>query len=337
MSLNARDTGAHQGNVKQGVTPFETPHLGRSLWQLANTVLPFFGLWYLTYRCLFVSLVWVFPLSLLAAAFLVRTFIIFHDCCHGSFFRQRGLNQWVGIFTGLLTSFPYFQWRREHAIHHATNGNLSRRGTGDIWTMTVNEYRAASRWRRAMYRLYRNPFIMFGLGPLLLVGFQYRFNRRGARGLERWNTYATNATLVVAALALYVAGGWRALFVEGLVLYWAGIVGIWLFYVQHQFDPSYFEADGEWDYLRAAVEGSSFYHLPKIFQWLTGNIGYHHVHHLSSRIPNYYLQAACESVPALAGARRIGLITALRSLRFRLWDEEGKRFVGFREARERRV
>ncbi len=323
-------------SLKLAVRPFETPHAGRSLWQLTSTIIPFLVLWWSAHVLLSVSFWLTLPVLVIAAGFLVRIFVIFHDCCHGSFWRQRRWNQVVGVVTGILTWFPYAQWRREHAIHHASNGNLSRRGTGDIWTLTVREYCAASRWRRLLYRLYRHPLVMFGLGPVLVVVIQYRWNQKGARASERWNTYATNAALAVISAALCWLCGWQHfLLIEGTILYLAGMAGIWLFYVQHQFDPSYFASETEWDHVRAALEGSSFYRLPRVLQWFTANIGYHHVHHLSSRIPNYYLERAWVNTPALAAVPGMSLRESLRCLRHRLWDEENRCFVGFRDARLR--
>ncbi|AZJ23656.1 fatty acid desaturase [Bacillus wiedmannii bv. thuringiensis] len=302
------------------------------MWQLINTIVPFIILWYLAYKSLSVSYWLSVVPSLLAAGFMTRIFIIFHDCTHYSFFKSRPANRIVGTCMGVLTLFPFDQWGHEHSIHHATSGNLDKRGTGDIWTLTVDEYLAAPFRLRLAYRLYRNPFVMFGLGPIYVFLFKNRFNRKGARQKERMNTYLTNIIIVALIAILCWAIGWQSfLLVHGTIFLIAGSVGIWLFYVQHTFEDSYFEEDKDWEYVKAAVEGSSFYKLPKILQFLTGNIGFHHVHHLSPRVPNYKLEEAHNNTLPLKNVPTITLATSLRSLRFRLWDEKSNNFVTFKE------
>ncbi|PFK39717.1 fatty acid desaturase [Bacillus cereus] len=302
------------------------------MWQLINTIVPFIILWYLAYKSLSVSYWLSLVPSLLAAGFMTRIFIIFHDCTHYSFFKSRRANRIVGTCMGVLTLFPFDQWGHEHAIHHATSGNLDKRGTGDIWTLTVDEYVAAPFRLRLAYRLYRNPFVMFGLGPIYVFLLKNRFNRKGARQKERMNTYLTNIIIVAVVAILCWAIGWQSfLLVHGTIFLIAGSVGIWLFYVQHTFEDSYFEEDKDWEYVKAAVEGSSFYKLPKILQFLTGNIGFHHVHHLSPRVPNYKLEEAHNNTLPLKNVPTITLATSLRSLRFRLWDEKSNNFVTFKE------
>ncbi|PEX78782.1 fatty acid desaturase [Bacillus cereus] len=302
------------------------------MWQLINTIVPFIILWYLAYKSLSVSYWLSLVPSLLAAGFMTRIFIIFHDCTHYSFFKSRRANRIVGTCMGVLTLFPFDQWGHEHSIHHATSGNLDKRGTGDIWTLTVNEYLAAPFRRRLAYRLYRNPFVMFGLGPIYVFLLKNRFNRKGARKKERMNTYLTNILIVALVGLLCWAIGWQSfLLVHGSIFLIAGSIGIWLFYVQHTFEDSYFEEDKEWEYVKAAVEGSSFYKLPKILQFLTGNIGFHHVHHLSPRVPNYKLEEAHNNTLPLKNVPTITLATSLRSLRFRLWDEKSNNFVSFKD------
>ncbi|MBR9695575.1 fatty acid desaturase [Bacillus cereus] len=304
------------------------------MWQLINTVVPFIILWYLAYKSLSVSYLLAVVPSLLAAGFMTRIFIIFHDCTHYSFFKSRRANRIVGTCMGVLTLFPFDQWGHDHAIHHATSGNLDKRGTGDIWTLTVDEYVAAPLRLRLAYRLYRNPFVMFGLGPIYVFLLKNRFNRKGARQKERMNTYLTNIIIVVVVAILCWAIGWQSfLLVHGTIFLIAGSVGIWLFYVQHTFEDSYFEEDKDWEYVKAAVEGSSFYKLPKILQFLTGNIGFHHVHHLSPRVPNYKLEEAHNNTLPLKNVPTITLATSLRSLRFRLWDEKSNNFVSFKEVK----
>ncbi|CAH2464070.1 MULTISPECIES: fatty acid desaturase [Bacillus] len=321
-------------NLKKQVAPFEKSTAKKSVWQIINTVVPFIILWYLAYKSLSVSYWLALVPSLLAAGFMTRVFIIFHDCTHHSFFKSRRVNRIVGTCMGVLTLFPFDQWGHEHSVHHATSGNLDKRGTGDIWTLTVKEYLAAPFRLRLAYRLYRNPLVMFGLGPIYVFLLKNRFNRKGARKKERMNTYLTNVLIVALVGLLCWAIGWQSfLLVHGSIFLIAGSIGIWLFYVQHTFEDSYFEEDKEWEYVKAAVEGSSFYKLPKILQFLTGNIGFHHVHHLSPRVPNYQLEEAHNNTLPLKNVPTITLATSLRSLRFRLWDEQNNNFVSFKDVK----
>ncbi|MFY0543905.1 fatty acid desaturase [Brevibacillus sp. H7] len=325
----------HQSNIahlKQSVAPYEKTDTKTSIRQLFNTLGPFFLLWYAAYLSLSVSYWLTLPIAIVAAGFVIRTFILFHDCCHQSFFKSRLANDIVGTITGVLTFCPYEQWKNTHNIHHASSGNLDKRGIGDIWILTVEEYAAAPLWRRVAYRIYRNPFVMFGLGPIFVFLIQYRFNRKGAKRKERINTYVTNASLVALYSLMIWAIGWQAVvMIQGPIFFVSGMLGIWLFYVQHTFEDSYFENEEEWSYVKAAVEGSSYYKLPKLFQWITGNIGFHHVHHLSPRVPNYHLEKAHNATPPLQKATTITIATSLKSLRFRLWDERNKTFVRFKD------
>lgn len=321
-------------NLKKQVAPFEKSTAKKSVWQIINTVVPFIILWYLAYKSLSVSYWLALVPAVLAAGFMTRVFIIFHDCTHHSFFKSRRVNRIVGTCMGVLTLFPFDQWGHEHSVHHATSGNLDKRGTGDIWTLTVNEYLAAPFRLRLAYRLYRNPLVMFGLGPIYVFLLKNRFNRKGARKKERMNTYLTNVLIVALVGLLCWTLGWQSfLLVHGSIFLIAGSIGIWLFYVQHTFEDSYFEEDKEWEYVKAAVEGSSFYKLPKILQFLTGNIGFHHVHHLSPRVPNYKLEEAHNNTLPLKNVPTITLATSLRSIRFRLWDEQNNNFVSFKEVK----
>jgi len=323
--------------LKKEVAPYENTNTRKSIFQLINTLVPLVVLWYAAYAALSISYALTLALAIVASGFVVRTFIIFHDCTHGSFFRNKTANAVIGTIAGILTVVPYRQWKHTHSVHHATSGNLEKRGVGDIWVMTVQEFREASFLKRLGYRLYRNPLVMFGIGPTFTFLIEYRFNRRGARMAERLNTYLTNVGIVGLYALLIAAVGWEAfLLVQGPVFLSAGLAGVWLFYVQHNFEDSYFKHDDEWSYVHAAVEGSSYYRLPKVLQWMTGNIGFHHVHHLSPKVPNYELERAHEGVPALAKATTIGIRDSLKSLKFRLWDEELDRFVSFREAKLQR-
>ncbi|WP_337101057.1 fatty acid desaturase [Paenibacillus sp. YIM B09110] len=325
-----------QANLKKEVAPYEKTELKSSIRQLINTIVPLVLLWYAAYYSLSISILLTLAIGIVASGFVIRTFIIFHDCCHQSFFKSRRANDIIGTITGVLTLVPYQQWKNSHAIHHATSSNLDKRGVGDLWILTVDEYAAASKWTKLAYRLYRHPLVMFGLGPIGVFMVQYRFNRKGAKRKERLNTYLTNILIVALYALLIWAIGWKAfLLVQGPIFYLSGVLGIWLFYVQHQFEDSYFEHNDEWSYVKAAVDGSSYYKLPKVLQWMTGNIGYHHVHHLSPKVPNYYLEEAHNATPPLHKATTITIKESLESLKFRLWDETGGKFVSFREVRSR--
>jgi acyl-lipid omega-6 desaturase (Delta-12 desaturase) len=320
--------------LHKNVAPFAKSDKKKSIIQIINTIPPLLIFWFLAYQSLSVSFWLMLPFAIIAAGFVIRTFIIFHDCTHGSFFKDRKANDIVGTITGVLTLFAYSKWKREHAIHHASSSNLDKRGVGDIWVMTVEEYVKASKWTRFTYRLYRNPLVMFGIGPLFLVLISSRFNRKDARQKERNNTYLTNAVLVVLYTLMILLIGWQAfVIVQGTIMFVAGALGIWLFYIQHTFEDSYFEEESEWDYVKAAVDGSSYYKLPKVLQWATGNIGFHHVHHLSPRVPNYNLEVAHESVPPLHNATTITIKTSLESLKYKLYDPKKKGFVTFGEVK----
>ncbi|MBO1510670.1 fatty acid desaturase [Metabacillus bambusae] len=319
-----------QRNLRKQVAPYEKANIKDSVRQLINTIGPFLILWILAYQSLSISYFLSFGFIIVAAGFLVRIFIIFHDCCHFAFFKNRTANKVLGTITGILTLFPYSQWQHDHSIHHATSSNLDKRGTGDIWVLTVDEYLAEPLVRRIAYRIYRNPFVMFGIGPIYEFLIKNRFNKKGARRNERINTYITNLSIVVLiAFLCWALGTQSFLLIQGPIFLISGSLGIWLFYVQHTFEDSYFEENKDWDYVKAAVEGSSFYKLPKLLQWLTGNIGYHHVHHLSPRVPNYKLEEVHNNTQPLQNVPTITLATSLKSLTFRLWDTQNKRFVGF--------
>ena len=315
---------------KKIVVRYQTPSPGRAIWQIVNTLVPYVGLWYLMYLSLAVSYWLLVPLAMLAGAFMVRAFIIFHDCGHGSFFKSQRANHIWGAITGVLTFTPYYHWRWEHSVHHSSSGDLDRRGTGDVWTMTVQEYLESSRWRRFSYRMVRNPFILFVIAPLFLFLVWQRIPNRKANLRERLSVYWTNLALLVIAGGLLWVFGWKAyLLIQLIVLMVAGSSGVWLFYVQHQFEGVYWERGEHWDYATAALKGSSFYKLPKLLQWFSGNIGFHHIHHLSSRIPNYHLQKCHEAEPLFQTVKPITLFASFKSFTFRLWDEQRRRLVGY--------
>jgi len=320
------------------VARFQKPSVGRSVWQIANTLIPYAALWCAMYLSHGVSWWLTVPLAILAGAFLVRVFIIFHDCGHGSFFKSEAANHIVGAVTGLLAFTPFYHWRWEHAIHHSSAGHLDRRGTGDVWTMTVQEYLEASRWKRFAYRLARNPFVLFVLAPLFLFLVMHRVPSLKAPARERYSVYWTNLGIGVMAAGLIWLFGLKAyLIIQLTVLMTAASVGLWLFYVQHQFEGVYWERGEHWDYAQAALKGSSFYKLPRVLQWFSGNIGFHHIHHLSPRIPNYQLEECHRAEPLFQTVKPVTLLSSLRSFTFRLWDEQERKLVGYRHLRSVRA
>jgi acyl-lipid omega-6 desaturase (Delta-12 desaturase) len=321
---------------KQIVTRYEQPGLWHSAWQLINTLVPYGALWYLMYLSLGVSYWLTAGLALLTAGFQVRVFIIFHDCGHGSFFKSVRANHILGFITGVLSFTPYYHWRWEHALHHASAGDLDRRGAGDMWTLTVEEYLAASRWERLAYRFARNPLILFVLAPVVLFAVKQRFASSKAPWRERCSVNWTNLAILIMVTTMGWLFGFKTyLLLELGVFGMAGCVGVWLFYVQHQFEGVYWERKPQWDYLSAALQGSSFYKLPKVLQWFSGNIGFHHIHHLSPRIPNYNLEKCHQSDPVFQCVKPVTLFASFKSFTFRLWDEQRRKLVGFGAVRNR--
>jgi omega-6 fatty acid desaturase (delta-12 desaturase) len=319
---------------REVLAPYAQPHLGRSLLGLATSLVPYVALSVLMYLALDVSYLVVLALALPAAGFLVRTFIVFHDCAHGSFLPSKRANAWLGAGVGLLVFESFVNWRHSHAVHHATAGDLDRRGVGDVLTLTVAEYHGGSWTRRLGYRLFRNPFVMFGLGPIYGMILQPRLVSRSARPRIRRSVIATNIALALLVGGLCWLVGWRDyLLVQGPTMLLAGAAGVWLFYVQHQFEDTYWQNAGEWSYADAALRGSSYLRLPKVLQFFTGNIGLHHVHHLSTRVPNYNLQRAHDENPIFHGVPTLSLWDGLRAVRLKLWDEERGRLVTFADAR----
>jgi omega-6 fatty acid desaturase (delta-12 desaturase) len=322
---------------REVLAPYARPRVARSVLDLATSVVPYLALLALMYVVLGVSDLLTLALAVPASGFLLRTYILFHDCAHGSFLPSRRANAWLGGALGLLVYSPFTSWRHSHAVHHATSGDLDRRGVGDVPTLTVAEYQAASWRRRLGYRLFRNPAVMFGLGPIYSMVLQPRLVSRSARPHIRRSVIRTNV-----ALAALVAGacwlvGWR----DYLLIQWpaallAGSAGVWLFYVQHQFEDTYWQSAEAWSYADAALRGSSHLKLPKVLQFFTGNIGLHHVHHLSARIPNYNLQRAHDENPIFHSVPTLSLWDGLRTVRLKLWDEDGGRLVTFAQARRLR-
>jgi acyl-lipid omega-6 desaturase (Delta-12 desaturase) len=314
------------------VAEFQEPSTPRAVWQLVNTLGSYAIVWALMLWCHTVSWWLTLPLAVLAAGLLVRVFIIFHDCGHGSFFKSRLANDIFGFITGMFTFTPYHHWRWEHSLHHASSGDLDRRGTGDLWTMTVQEYLDSSKWKRFLYRLARNPIVLFALAPIFLFIFRERFPSTKAKPRERRSVWWMNSAILAKVIALAWAFGIKDyLIIQLLIMIVSGGLGVWLFYVQHQFDGAYWERGDNWDYTAAALQGSSFYRLPRILQWFSGNIGYHHIHHLSPRIPNYNLQRCHDSHPLFREVKPITLFGSLKLITYHLWDEHRGKLVSFRQ------
>ncbi len=356
MKIEAPIRNADYKNTKQltpdswraAVAPYQKPSLWRSCWQLANTFIPFLGVLYLMYFTLNINFWLTVALAPLAAGLQLRTFIIFHDCGHGSFFKSRQLNSLVGIITGIICFTPYQDWWHLHAMHHATSGNLDRRSANQSYPaevmkniedgyglllFTIQEYQQLNRWQKLGYQLYRHPLFLFGLIPAIQFLIIQRFTvaRQGKR--ERKSVHVTNlALLAISVLMIFLVGFGPFLIVTLLVTIPSSITGVWLFYIQHQFERVYWKPQAEWNYTEAALAGSSFYKLPGVLQWFTGSIGFHHIHHLSPRIPNYYL-AKChaESNLDLQQVSVITLRTGLKSLTLSLWDIEQQKMVGFKQ------
>jgi len=311
------------------VAKYAYPETWRSLWQVANSVIPFIVLWYVMYRLLEVSYLLTLLVAIPTAGFMVRMFIIFHDCCHGSFFKSQLANDRMGLLIGVMVFTPYYQWKHDHAIHHATAGDLDRRGIGDVYTMTVKEYLNAPWWKRLAYRIARSPGVLFTVGATIVFTITHRFFSRASGKRERSSVIWTNLALFAIIGWIMWHIGWQAfVLVELPILLIACSSGVWLFYVQHNFDPTYWERHEKWNFFQAGMDGSSFYKLPKVLQWFTGNIGFHHIHHLSPKIPNYKLEQCHEENPALQ-IEPLTFKDSLKSLKYRLWDEERKMLVGF--------
>lgn len=321
--------------LSKAVAKYRDPRPTRSVVEIAVTVIPFVLLWILSAVLIDQGQWWGLLFTIPAAAFLVRLFMLQHDCGHGSLFGRRSLNDWTGRSISILTFAPYDYWRRSHAIHHSTTGNLDQRGIGDITTLTVDEYNALPWTGRARYRLYRHPLVMFGLGPAWLFVCQYRLPIGLMRaGAEPWvSTMATNACIAaIAAALIWTFGLATFLLVQGPILLLAATGGVWLFYVQHQFEETHWSEGEEWNFHTAAVHGASFYDLPPVLRWFTGNIGIHHVHHLASKIPFYRLPEVLRDIPELRDMGRITLWQSLRCIPLVLWDGQAKRLVSFRNA-----
>ena len=315
------------------VARYERPDTRRAIVQLVTTLVPLGAAFFVMYRSLVLPYWVTLLLALPAAGLLVRTFIIMHDCAHRSFLRWPRVNDAVGMVTGVITLTPFGRWRRDHARHHASSGDLDRRGHGDIDTLTVREYLARSRWERLKYRLFRHPAVLLGLGPLHMILFQ-RFRPKGTtvRDRESASVWSTNAAILLTFLLFTAWVGARATVLVYLpAIYLAGVGGVWLFYVQHQFEAAYWKQHADWDYATAAIYGSSYLKLPAPIRWLTGSIGVHHVHHLDPRIPNYRLKRCHDENALFHGVTVLTLADGVRALRLALWDEKLQRLTTFRD------
>jgi omega-6 fatty acid desaturase (delta-12 desaturase) len=318
------------------VAKYQVPEVWHSVWQIVNTLVPFFAFWTAMYFSLQVGYWLALLLAIPTAGFMIRAFILFHDCCHGSFFRSRYANEILGSILGVLVWTPFHQWRHDHAVHHASAGDLDRRGTGDVTTLTVKEYMALPWYKKIGYRIMRNPLILFTVGSFIVFTLTHRFWMPDAGKREKASVVWTNVALAIVIGGLMWLIGWKEfLLVEVPVLFFASSAGVWLFYVQHKFDPTYWERHNNWEFFKAGMDGSSFYKLPKILQWFTGNIGFHHIHHLSPKIPNYKLEQCHRENPAFQ-IKPLTMMDSLKSLTFRLWDEERKMLVGFNVLRNYR-
>jgi omega-6 fatty acid desaturase (delta-12 desaturase) len=326
----------------RSLSKYEKPSLPKAIWQIINTVVPYVALWAVMVWMLHagVSYWYTLPLIVLAAGLLVRVFIFFHDCCHGSFLASRPANRILGYVFGTMVFTPYEDWQFSHAGHHATSSDLDRRGMGDIWTLTVDEFQAASKRTQFTYRLMRSPIVLFIIGSICMFLIFHRFPHKGARPRERRGVLITNlAILAVLVVASLTIGLRTYLLLQLPIIGIAGAIGIWLFYVQHQFEGEYWDRHEDWDPVKAALEGSSYYKLPKVLQWFSGNIGLHHIHHLKPRIPNYNLQRCYDQNPALQAVTPLTLVQSLKCAFLHLWDESNRKMVSFRQyyAAQRRL
>ncbi len=313
------------------VAQYAKPDLRRSIWGLVNSIGPYIALWVAMYYSLRVSYLLTLALSVLAASFMVRIFIILHDCGHGSYFKSARANDIVGLVSGIFAMTPFYSWRHNHAVHHANSGDLDKRATWDVpITYTVTEYLKLSSWKKLAYRIYRHPVVLFGIAPTLLFVIAQRLPAPGTGRREKWSVHFTNLALLALFLSIgYFIGFGAVLAIQLPTIIIGATIGLWLFYIQHQFEDTYWEHKADWDFAEAALQGSSYYKLPKLLQWITGNIGLHHIHHLSVRIPNYALQACHDDNPEFQQVSTISLLGSLKCVSLRLWDEQTQKLVSF--------
>jgi acyl-lipid omega-6 desaturase (Delta-12 desaturase) len=333
MSQNPSSANPYKIGLKL-IAPYKNPKISSSIWQIANTLIPFLALWFLMIYAIQFSWWYVLPLYVLTAGFTVRLFIIFHDCGHGAFFKSKALNDIVGVIFGILTFTPYFSWHFAHLIHHRTAGNLDKRGIGDVWTLTVDEFNNLPKGKKLFYKIYRNPFIMFGIGAILIFLITNRFTRKNFSRRERISVYVTNLGILALATGISLLIGFKSyILIQLPIIYFASASGVLLFYLQHQFPDVHWYRDEKWDYSTVAITGASYLKLPKVLQWFSGNIGFHHIHHLSSKIPNYNLEKCHNENELFKQVVPVTFRTSLKSLKLRLWDEQGQQLVTFGQAR----
>jgi len=314
------------------ISRYNKPDPLKSWWQIINSVGPYILLWVVMVKTIAISYWLTLLLAVFAAGFMVRIFIIFHDCGHGSFFKSKLLSKIIGIITGLLVFTPYNKWHHEHLIHHQTVGNLDKRGIGDVKTLTVNEYLSLTKWQRFWYRFYRNPFFLFGVAPLLIFIILQRFTKKGMAIREKLYVHLSTLAIIVCVILLMLLIGWKTfLLIQLPILYIATAHGVWLFYIQHQFRYVVWTDSVNWDYKTTALKGSSMFKLPGLLNWFTGNIGYHHIHHLSPLIPNYNLKKCHKENKIFQEVKPLTFFSAFESLFLRLWDEKRQMMVGFNE------
>jgi len=317
------------------VSRFNKPDVGKSIWQIINSFVPYLLLWPLMYYSLQVSYLLTLALAILTAGFQVRMFIIFHDCGHGSFFRSKRVNKIVGTIMGSLTFTPYDYWHKEHHLHHNTVGNLDKRGHGDVMTLTVKEYQAMSTGKKLYYRIYRNPVTIFLIAPFILFVLWFRIPKKSMTPSEKWSVYTSNLIIAAFSIGMILLMGWKAfLIIQIPVIYFATMAGVWLFYVQHQFEDVIWTRQEKWDYKQMALEGSSFLKFPRVLQWFSGNIGFHHIHHLSPKIPNYNLEKCHNSSPLFETIKPVTFTSSMRTINLRLWDEDAAKLISFRHFRK---
>jgi omega-6 fatty acid desaturase (delta-12 desaturase) len=315
------------------ILKFTSPRRGAATWQMINTLIPYFALWALAIYSFKTDLSnWFGVLAILIAGpFLVRIFIIFHDCCHSSYFKSKWANRLVGYITGILAHTPFRDWGQAHIYHHATAGNLDKRGVGDIWTMTVDEYIEAPKMKRIFYRVFRHPLFLLGVGPSYVFLVFHRFSQKEIQHKGRLSVYITNLALLILLVLGGATIGYKTyLAIQIPIVIIAATLGVWLFYVQHQYEEVYWERNDVRDSLKAALEGSSYYKLPKIAQWFSGNIGLHHIHHLNPSIPNYNLQPCHDEIQKLQHIEPMGVRKSFKSLFIHLWDEDNKKLISFK-------
>ncbi len=314
------------------ITKYNRPNLSKSTWQLINSVGGYLALWVLMVFTMKISFWLTLPLIFLAAGFLIRVFIIFHDCGHGSFFTSKKMNVFVGKVCGILAFTPYHRWTDNHRSHHKTVGNLDKRGDGDVWTLTVKEYQERTAWQKFTYRLFRHPLFLILIGGPVSFLVLNRFTNHRMTKKQKNNIYFTNLILLLLTAGISLLIGWQVfLLIQVPILSIAAMGGIYLFYLQHQYDDVIWRRNEDWDYQELALHGSSFFKLPAVLRWFTGNIGFHHVHHLGPTIPNYNLVKCHEENPLFHEVEPITLFKSFHSLKLRLWDEDRQRIVSFRE------